>query len=261
MIYIDKYACFSALKDTNPLLKILFGGMSLIVCVCSVSIVSYMIVFTTMFYATVFKGKIPPVYYLKLMLLPLGFLVLGVIAVVIDITYLPSPNNVIAAMRFGDVNVYISEAGFVKGFMLVSKSLAAASCLYFIVLTTPFNDIVSFLRVIKCPRSLVTLAAMTYQFIFLLLDIVDTKLKSQICRGGYRDFMGFAKTFAILWGSVFVQSMLKSEWTFKSMQTRGFDGQLKSMPVQFHITVTEIVLLTVFLAMIIVPNFINVTFW
>ena len=257
MIYIDKYACFSALKDANPLVKILFGGLSLIVCVGSVSLVSYATVFAAMFYATVFKAKIPFRYYVKLMVYPLGFLAFGVVGVMFDVAIQDTPPECIRYFNYGNYCIYVSKTGFATAINLASKAIAAVSCLYFIILTTPFRDIIHFLRIVRCPEIIVTLSVLIYQFIFLLLDIADTKLKSQLCRGGYRSFTGFAKTFAMLWGSIFIQAMLKSGNTFKSMQARGFDGHFKFMPLKLRISVSEMIALSLFLACVIAANFIK----
>ncbi len=256
MIYIDKYAYFSALKDVNPLVKILFGGLSLIACVCSVNVLAFGIVFVTMFYMTVFKAKIPLSYYIKLLLLPLGFMIFGVVGVVVNVAWLPRPLDCLWYMNVCNLNIYVSKSGLPTAATLVCKSMSAVSCLYFIILTTPFRDVVHFLYLLKCPKVLVTLSVLIYQFIFLLMDTADIKLKSQLCRGGYRGFKGFARTFSMLWGSVFIQAWLKSRWAFKSMQSRGYDGQLKLMPQQFLIDRKEIVLLSLFFLVVMAPNFI-----
>ena len=255
MIYIDKYAYFSELKNTNPLLKILFGGLSLIVCVCSESFLSFAVVFTAMFYVTVFKAKIPLGYYIKLLFLPLGFLTLGVLGIVVHGTRFPVPIDCVAALNFQGFSIFVSKSGLMTASSLICKSMAAVSCLYFIILTTPFRTIVHFLHLLRCPEILVTLSSLIYHFIFLLMDIADVKLKSQRCRNGYRGIKNFPRTFAILWGSVFVQAWFKSQWAFKSMQARGYDGRLRFPPQKFRMTITEIALLSLFLLVITIFNF------
>jgi cobalt/nickel transport system permease protein len=255
MIYIDKYAYFSELKNANPLLKILFGGLSLIVCVCSESFLSFSVVFVTMFYVTVFKAKIPLGYYVRLLFLPLGFLLLGVLGVVINVTPSSLPPDCAVALNFQGYNIFVSKTGLLTASVLVCKSMSAVSCLYFIILTTPFRTILQFLHLLRCPEILVTLSGLIYSFIFLLMDIADIKLKSQRCRSGYRDIKNFPRTFAMLWGSVFVQAWFKSQWAFKSMQARGYDGRIKYLPQKFRMNVTEIFLLLSFLIFVTIFNF------
>lgn len=257
MIYVDKYAYFSGLKETSPLLKILFGGLSLTTCVCSWSFLSFAIVFVAMLFMTIVKGRIPVGYYVKLLALPLGFLLFGVIGVVVNITSTPLPPESVGSLSVGRYTVFVSNTGLQTAAMLVCKSMAAVSCLYFIILTTPFRDIVRFMEKFRCPNIIVTLSILIYQYIFLLLDIADIKLKSQLCRGGFRSLKRFPRDFAMLWGSVFVQAWFKSRWTFKSMQSRGYDGRLMLMPKKDRLRLHEAILLLAFLAMVIAPNYMS----
>ncbi|MDR1962826.1 MAG: cobalt ECF transporter T component CbiQ [Planctomycetaceae bacterium] len=254
MIYIDKYAYFSGLKEVSPPLKILFGGTALIACLCSKSFLSFAIVFLTMFYVTVFKAKIPLDYYIKLLLLPFCFLLFSVIGVIVNFTRSPLPDSCVLHWCFGNNNLFISEKGMVLASRLVCKSLSAVSCLYFIILTTPFRDIIYFLHVIRYPKTLLTLTVLIYQFIFLLMEIATVKMKSQLCRGGYRTIKGFARSFAMLWGSVFIQSYLKSEWVYKSMLARGYCGHFQLLPKEFRINKKEIALLLLFFLFVMIPN-------
>ena len=262
MIYIDKYAYFSGLKDANPLLKILFGGTSLLACVCSWNYFSFAIIFASMFFLTVFRAKIPLGYYFKLLLLPLGFLLFGTVGIVVNISSSTTLSDSCFVLgSFAGYDFFVTPAGLSTGTKLVCKSLSAVSCLYFIILTTPFRDIIYFMQMLKCPKILISLSSLIYQFIFLLIEITDTKLKSQLCRGGYRNFREFGRTFAQLWGSVFIQAYLKSEWTFKSMQSRGYAGELKMTPQlssgKYQVSFKEITLLSLFFLVVMIPSIID----
>ena len=256
MILIDKYAWFSGLKETNPLLKILFGGVGLIGCVCSYSLISFAIVFAIMSYVTVFKAKIPVGYYAKMLTLPLVFLMFSVIGIVVNIQT-TAPEEYVLCRTVGSYHLFISEQGIHLAVVLFCKSLAAVSCLYFVILTTPVRDIVYFLYLLRCPKTIITLMAMIYQWIFLLMDIAVTRMKSQLSRGGYRTFRNFPKTFAMLWGSVFIQSRRKCEWIHKSMSSRGDEGHYPILKKDFRLNVKEIAALVLFFMMVILPNF----FW
>ena len=68
---------------------------------------------------------------------------------------------------------------------------------------------------------------------------------------------GFARNFGMLWGSVFIQAWLKSDWTFKSMQARGFAGDLKTVPKPLRLSLKEVFMLAMFLLAVTLPNFIS----
>lgn len=234
MIYIDKYAYFSALASVKPELKIIFGILALIVCICSNTILAFGFIFCVMLFFTIFKARIPIVYYLKLLALPLSFLILSVIAIVVDVKFTP------------DFSARISDEGLKAAVLLICKSMSAVSCLYFIILTTPIRDIISFLHYLHLPKPIITLTTLIYRFIFLIMEIAVTKLKSQQCRHGYARSKGFTKSFGMLWGSVFVQSLLNGEWIYKAMQVRGHDENVKFISRKMKFSAKEIALMLVF---------------
>ncbi len=252
MIYIDKFAYISALKGTKPELKILFGMTALITCICSQNFISFGIVFATMFLVTVVRAKIPMDYYVKLLLLPLGFLVLSVLGIMVNVS-----KEIHEALWITNVSgfyVFITASGMKLAALLVFKSLAGVSCLYFIILTTPIRDLIIFLKYLKCPETLITLITLIYRFIFLLMEISITKIKSQQCRHGYEKARGFTKTFGMLWASVFVQSFLCGEWIHKAMLVRGHEGNIKFIKKKFEISIKELALISCFMLVVILPN-------
>ncbi len=254
MIYIDKYAYLSALKDTKAELKLLFGISALVAAICSMRLASYGMVFSVMFFITVFKAKIPILYYIKLMLLPLGFLIFSVIGIIINVSREPFLDSC-WGMSLGAFYIFIPKEGLDIFLHLVCKSLSAVSCLYFIILTTPMRDIISILYFIKCPRVMVNLIALIYRFIFLIMEVAVTKVKSQQCRHGYEHLRGFIKTFAMLWGSVFMQSYISAEWIYKAMQVRGHEGNIKFLTKKVHMTIKDITLIFIFVLIVVGLNF------
>ncbi len=253
MIYIDKFAYISALKDTKPELKVLFGIATLIACIGSNNFISFGIVFISMFLAVVVLAKIPIGYYAKLLLLPFGFLVLGVLGIILNVS--KEVSNPLWSVKLGEYYLFFTQSGLELAARLVCKSLAAVSCLYFIILTTPIRDIINLLKYLKCPETLVSLITLMYRFIFLLMEISLTKIKSQQCRHGYEKMRGFTKTFGMLWASVFIQSFRSGEWINKAMLLRGHDGNMKFIKKKITISIKEQVLVMCFVFLIILPNF------
>ncbi|MDR0611385.1 MAG: cobalt ECF transporter T component CbiQ [Planctomycetaceae bacterium] len=251
---IDQYAYISGLKDQSFQWRIRWGGTALLACICSRSLISFAMIFVIMSSITIFKAGIYRADYIRLMIIPLCFLFLSVIGIIVNIDRLPSPPDCVFLWEIGNYCLFISENGLSLACRLICKSLSAASCFYFIILTTPFREMLCFLHGLRCPPILITLAMLIYQFIFLLMEMAVVKMKSQLCRGGYRNIKGFARSFAMLWGSVFIQSYLKSEWVYKSMQTRGYDGQIPLTSENICPDKKEIVQLLLFFLLMVIPN-------
>ena len=254
MIAIDKYAYISGLKNANPLMKILFGGLSLAACICSKNLLSFLIVLFVMSFLTIVKAKIPLGYYLGLMAIPLCFLLAGVLGIVANVTILPVPEDCVFQCDVANVRIFVTRQGLMTALQLTCRAMAAVSCMYFIILTTPVRDIVYFMSMLRCPAAIVTLALLVYHFIFLLMEVAVVKMKSQLCRGGYRNIQMFPKVFGMLWGSVFVQSFRKADWIYKSMSTRGYQGEIRQLPRDFRLNVRECLSLAAFIAIVLSAN-------
>ncbi|MDR0338633.1 MAG: cobalt ECF transporter T component CbiQ [Planctomycetaceae bacterium] len=251
---IDQYAYSSRFKNHSCQWRIRFGGTALLVCICSQSLISFAMIFAIMVSITIFKAGIYWADYIRFMILPLCFLFLSVIGIIVNISRLPSPPDNIFSYEVGAYCLFISENGLWLACRLICKSLSAVSCFYFIILTTPFREMLCFLHGLRCPPILITLAMLIYQFIFLLMEMAMIKMKSQLCRGAYRNIKGFVHSFAMLWGSVFIQSCIKSEWVYKSMQTRGYDGHLPLTLENIRPNKKEIVYLFLFFLLMMIPN-------
>lgn len=222
MIRIDQYAYNSGLRHVNPDLKILFAVTTLIVCVCAPSPLSHALVLTVMLFLTIVKANIPVKYYVRLMVLPLGFLLLSVLGIVVNIA--PAmPRNDPGIQLFGH-SFFVTGQGLQTAARLVLKSVAGVSCLYSLILTTPLRELTNTLYRFHVPKPLVNLLTLTYRFIFLLTDKAKTKLNSQKCRFGYARTRNCLPSFGMLWGSVFVQSMQSGQAVYQSMCARGYDA-------------------------------------
>ncbi|MDR2754282.1 MAG: cobalt ECF transporter T component CbiQ [Planctomycetaceae bacterium] len=250
---IDQYAYNSGLKEQFFQWRIRFGGTALLACICSKSIISFAMIFLIMFFITIFKARIYWADYIRFMIFPLCFLLLGVLGIVVNIDR-SLPPDCVFTWEIGNCYLFVSERGLSLAIHLICKSLSAVSCFYFIILTTPFREMLCFLHGLHCPPILITLAMLIYQFIFLLMEMAVVKMKSQLCRGGYRSIKGFIHSFAMLWGSVFIQSCLKSEWVYKSMQTRGYNGYIPLTSENICPDKKEMVRLLLFFLLLMIPN-------
>ena len=218
MIYIDKYAYISALAEVRPERKLVLGLLSLILCILSSRLLAFAAIFIFMGFLTVGKAKIPGKYYLKLMSLPFTFLFFSVLGIVLEVRINPN------------FQIGFSADALATAIYLVAKALGAVSCLYFIILTTPIRDVIGILDYLRCPKILITITTLIYRNIFLLMEVATIKLKSMQGRQGFQSSKSFFKSSGMLWGSVFVGSLRKSEWMYQAMMVRGYDGSFRFLP-------------------------------
>ena len=89
MIMIDKMAYTSNLRYVNPNLKCFFAFTTLIICLIDSSILVSSITILTMVGITLIFNKTPVTYYLKIMTIPLAFILLSTITIIINVTSIP----------------------------------------------------------------------------------------------------------------------------------------------------------------------------
>ena len=180
MIKIDQYAYTSRLKQTDPLLKLFFGGLTLGVCLWADSLPIALLILALMSRETVCNGGIPLAVLLKLLLVPMSFLIIGVLTIAIDVS--AQQRDFWWALPIWGVHLGISATGGQQAVRLFWKALGAAACLYYISLSTPMVDLLSALRRLHVPALLVELMGLIYRFIFVLFETAETMLTAQTNR-------------------------------------------------------------------------------
>ena len=150
MLLIDKYAYFNRLRDVHPLEKATLSLVLLIFALIVKDSMVSLITFSVMSAFTIFAAQIPPAYYFKLLLLPVFFLLSGMITILLSITDgQTAALQIIWYTQVGDWQIYISESSLKQVVNLFFVVLGSVGCLYFLTLTTPMTAIVGLLHKMK----------------------------------------------------------------------------------------------------------------
>lgn len=224
MINIDTFAYNSKLKDRDPMEKLVFAFVTLCVCLWANSIIISLTVLMIMTWSTMYQGGIHGTVYLKLLLIPMGFLILGVLAIVIEIT--PQPYGFLGSIQFFNMYIGVSKTGLITATELFFRALGAVSCLYYLSLNTPMIDVMSALRKLRCPKLLVEMMSLIYRFIFIFITTAETMLIAQSSRLGYSRFMSGYRSLGSLVSSIFIRSYQQADKIYTSLESRGYDGEL-----------------------------------
>lgn len=223
MIIIDKLAYSSSLRYKSPILKSAFAVGTLLICVGARSFIVSVITLAVMAGLTVLSSKISTLRYLKLMLIPFGFMVLSTIAIVVNITDRPMD---LVSIPIESRYFAISSYSLTEGARLVAVALASVSCLYFLTLTTSMLDILSVLKKLRCPKIMIELMMLIYRYIFVILDMAAAITTSQNCRLGNKDFMTELRSIGQMLAVLLIRSLKKSSLLFDSMESRCYDGEI-----------------------------------
>lgn len=243
MIIIDKLCYLSKLRYVNPFEKFFFAMLTLVFCIVSRSIALGIFVTAVNSFLTVRKGGISVARYIKLMMIPLGFLILSTIAIMINISRQP-----LDAFAFSAGGWYItgSIAGLSHAAQLIVTALASVSCLYFLSFNTTMTDILEVLRKLHIPSLMSELLLLTYRYIFILLDIAYYISTAQSARLGYKDFKTSIKSFAAMVQVLFIRAMKRSRNLYDAMDARGYDGRIRVLDESRSAKPRNIILISVY---------------
>lgn len=228
MLLIDQLAYRSKLRFESPMMKALFAISILLMAVSLRSVFFGIIVTIFMGIITVKAGKIPLMKYLHLLKIPLVFILLSVLAIIVNISQSAFPG---IGFFLGKFYIGISKTGIWEAAAISMTAFGAVSCLYFLALSTPMTDILYILRKIHCPAILVELMLLIYRFIFVLLDIAHALSVAQKSRLGNRNLSTSLHAAGSLMSVLFLRSFRKSSFLYDAMESRCYDGQIRVLYV------------------------------
>lgn len=138
--------------------------------------------------------------------------------------------------------------GWHLALLLVSRSEASLTCWMLVVMTTPFNRILRALRALRIPTVCVAIFAMTFRYIFLLVETAQDMLLSRRSRiVGRLSGAGNRRLLVSTTGVLLGKSIQMSDDVYHAMASRGFRGNIHLLE-DFHTTTTDWLVLTGILA-------------
>ncbi|WP_227762074.1 cobalt ECF transporter T component CbiQ [Zhaonella formicivorans] len=231
MLSIDQYAYSSALKDVHPVEKFIFAISLLLICLLADSLVISVIVIALAAIATVGMARIPGSYYAKMLLMPLAFLLPGVLTVMLS--FGDRAAGYWQEINLGAVIIGVRYRDMVLAVNLFFKSLGAVSCLYFLVLTTPMVDLIWVLKKLKTPGLFLELMGLIYRFIFVLLDTAGRMYISQATRLGYASWRNSYHSLGGLVVNLFGKSLQKSRELTVTMMARCYTDAINVLDNEY----------------------------
>lgn len=224
MLKIDQYAYINRLAHVHPLEKLVLALVTMIICLVFSSPATSLIVILFMAGMVILLARIPASFFLKLMLVPVGFLIVGVLTVAF--VWVNDSNVLLWGFKVGRYTVGVTSHGLATAGDLFLKSLAAVSCLYFLSLTTPMVDILAVLKALRLPPLLLELMSLVYRFIFVLLETADKIYTSQASRWGYATLKTSYASLGQLVSNLFTKACNNYQMLYTTLTSRCYTGEL-----------------------------------
>ena len=231
MLAIDRIAYTSRLTNVAVSEKLMFIALPLLCALFIESNLLNLAIIAAFFPITVYFAKLPCSSYLRLLILPAGFIMLSILTICI-VPLVGAGTHVIWTFELLGTGYAISSASLQSGIQLFTKSLAAISCLYFFALNTPINSLLAYLQSLGVSGLLLTLMEFIYRFIFIIYEQACVLHTAQASRLGHGSLLSSLRAYYQLFTCVFVRSLGRVDRINNALLSRGFDNNFQHFAMQ-----------------------------
>lgn len=224
MLIIDKYAYTNRLSKTNPNFKFGLVIVSLFLIIGLENNYINLSIFGLMVFLTTFIAKIPIDKYLKILSIPLGFLMISILTILVSVS---REDVFLYSFNLFDRYIGITDISIFNSINIITRVMGSLAASIFLALTTPLTDIIRVFKKIHIPKVIIELLVLIYRFIFIFLEEAREIQISQEIRFGYSDFKTSLNSISLLIRSLFLRVMLKYEEMVIALDTKLYDGEFK----------------------------------
>lgn len=162
--------------------------------------------------------------YVRLLRVPLFFLLVSGLAVACEIAPTPQGDWALALPWFA---VCVSRPSLAYAGALSLKALGAVSAMYLLALSTPADELAGVLRRAHLPELLVELMYLIYRFLFILLDLHGRMREASAARLGDYGLRAQMRAFGWTVSSLLIRAVRKSSVYYDAMTARCYSGGLQ----------------------------------
>lgn len=219
---IDDYAYNNKLSKANPNVKFSIGMLLLILSLINpYNIISVAIIFI-MSMVIVGVAKIQLKDYIRFIKIPLIFLVISILMILFSVD--KSKESLLYSIRIGSIYIGMSNETIDTASHLFFRSLSCLTCIYFVMLTTPFDQLIFILKKMRLPDIFLEISMLMYRFIFIFLEEVSDIRKSQELKFGYISLKNAYQSFGLLVNMLFKRMMIRYDEMSIALDMKLYDG-------------------------------------
>jgi cobalt/nickel transport system permease protein len=131
----------------------------------------------------------------------------------------------------------ITSAGVERFFSILLKSWLSIQAAILLTATTTFPDILQAMRALRVPRLLVAIFGLMWRYLFLLVNEAMGLMQARAARSADPDGRGGgsiawrARVAGGMAASLFLRSFERGERIYAAMLARGYDGEVRGLPL------------------------------
>jgi len=252
---IDKYAYLnSILHRFDPRAKLI----SILILIISIALIDDIIILSmglVVVICLVYVSNIPLFFILK----RLRWLAIFVLLILLILPLTVPGEKMIS---FGPLTV--TKDGILRASIIALKAFSIVLLIFPMLATMKFVTFIKALDKLGVPSKLVQIIALTYRYIFVLMNEIKRTFRSVEARG-FKKKTGLygIRTTAKITGMLLVRSYERSEKVYSAMLSRGYHGKMKTLNIlKMKRRDWELTFLIVFLAALLqVADLINIFNW
>ena len=228
---IDMYAYHNRLRDAHPAEKMLFAGLTMLVCLIASSPLVALLALAFVTVAVVRVAGIPLRAFWFFVRLPTGFILLGVLTLAITSVDPANPETLVA-LPVGPWHVGVMESSLARAVQVTSVSFACVASMLALALTTPMVDITDQLRKWRVPQLFIELMVLMYRFIFVFIETAQAMYIAQNARLGYSNWRRSLHSVGMLAANLYLRSQTRAAALYTALTARGYNGELRVLTAQ-----------------------------
>ena len=150
-----------------------------------------------------------------------------------------APGPELASIELGPLAISISQAGMERFISIALKSWISIQAAVVLAASTPFPAILVAMRAIRLPRLIVSIFGLMWRYLFVLVDEAIRLNRARASRSGHpRESKGKvggtliwrARVTGGMVGSLFLRALERSDRIYMAMVSRGYDGEVRTLP-------------------------------
>jgi cobalt/nickel transport system permease protein len=167
----------------------------------------------------------------------------------------------LAEWHLGFITLIPTDLGLIRFFSILVRSWLSVQMAILLVATTEFPDLIHAFEHLRAPKSLTTIIAFLYRYLFVLMDEVFRLLRARDARSA--GLTGQKHGGKLLWrarvagsmaGQLFLRSYERSERIYNAMVSRGYTGHIRTLNPH-HLTRRDWQILILALVLILIIQF------
>jgi cobalt/nickel transport system permease protein len=148
--------------------------------------------------------------------------------------------NPLASFSIGPWTLSVSQPGLERFISIALKSWISVQAAVVLAASTPFPALLAAMRAIYIPRLLVAIFGLMWRYLFVLADEALRLMRARAARSGQADTSAARTGGSLAWrarvtggmaGNLFLRAFERSDRIYMAMLSRGYDGEVRTIPL------------------------------